>query len=137
MDSAGTNAWWMVDLGQMYSIHRVVIYNRKNWHNAGRLDTFILSVGDSPSTLDHCASHNGRVSASGSVEHSCTKVGQYLGFRRNGGSEYNIASLCEVVIIGHLFIDCQQNYCSSTCNDVIGCDACVLGRQQPDCKKRK
>ena len=31
--------------------------------------------------------------------------------------------------------DCQQNYCSSTCNDVIGCDTCVLGRQPPDCKK--
>ena len=30
MDSYGTNAWWMVDLGQKYSIHRVVIYNKKN-----------------------------------------------------------------------------------------------------------
>ena len=30
MDSAGTNAWWIVDLGQKYSIHRVVIYNRNN-----------------------------------------------------------------------------------------------------------
>ncbi|KAI0231380.1 Receptor-type tyrosine-protein phosphatase mu, partial [Lamellibrachia satsuma] len=134
-DDQGANAWWMVDLGQKYSISSVVIYNRKNRYNAARLSTFTLGVGNSPNSLTQCASHNGRVAPSGSVEKSCTAVGQYLRFMRDGGSELNIANLCEVVIIGHLFIDCQDDFCSSTCNDVIGCDACAPGRQQPDCKK--
>ena len=69
-----------------------------------RLDTFILTVGNNRDTLTQCASHNGTVASSGSVEKSCTAVGQYLRFRRNGGYQLNIASLCEVVVIGHLYI---------------------------------
>ena len=49
-----------------------------------RLDTFILSVGDSLDKTKHteCASHNGRVAAGGTVEEQCKGIGRYLSFRR-------------------------------------------------------
>ena len=41
-DDQGTNAWWMVDLGQKYSISSVVIYNRKNRYSEDNI-SFELS----------------------------------------------------------------------------------------------
>ena len=71
-----------------------------------RLDTFILSVGDSPDKTKHrqCASHNGRVAAGGTVEEQCKGIGRYLSFRRDGGHESYVTGLCEVVVIGHRHI---------------------------------
>ena len=67
------------------------------------LDTFVLSVGDTPDTTKHkqCASHNGRVAAGGTVEEQCKGIGRYLSFRRDGGYSSYLAGLCEVVVIGH------------------------------------
>ena len=44
MDSAGTNAWWMVDLGQKYSINRVVIYNRKNAKSESNISIDLFDI---------------------------------------------------------------------------------------------
>ncbi|KAI0239537.1 hypothetical protein LSAT2_009729 [Lamellibrachia satsuma] len=82
---------------------------------------------------DHsqCASHNGAMTAGATVNKSCTATGRYLSFRRTGGGENHWTTLCEVVVIGHRYVSCQQ--CPSTCNVVIGCDVCAPGKQQPDC----
>ena len=71
-----------------------------------QLDTFILGVGNSSHLDSHtqCASHVGRVAKSGTVETSCEAVTRYLSFRMNGGSESHWTGLCEVVVIGHLYI---------------------------------
>ncbi|KAI0218665.1 hypothetical protein LSAT2_029625, partial [Lamellibrachia satsuma] len=132
----GTNAWWMVDFGERYNTSRVVIYNRGDCCNQ-RLDTFVLSVGDSDDRQSHreCARHNGRVRLSGTVEKTCNAVAQYLSFRRNGGHQSHLTALCEVVVIGHTYTDCLQCPRGTACNDVIGCDACAPGKQQPNCVK--
>ena len=72
-------------------------------HNHERLDTFILSVGDSPDITKHtqCASHNGRVAAGGTVEEQCKGIARYLSFRRDGGGNSYVTGICEVVVIGH------------------------------------
>ena len=72
-----------------------------------RLDGFALSVGNSSdrNQLIQCGNHTGTVAASASVVTSCEAVGRYLQFRRvSGTTQPNIAGLCEVVIIGHLYI---------------------------------
>ena len=71
-----------------------------------RLDVFSLSVANASGSNGYaeCASHNGVVPSSSSVEVSCTAVARYLRFTRNGGSETRYAGLCEVVVIGHLYI---------------------------------
>ena len=85
-----------------------------------RLKTFVLSVGNSRDSLTQCASHNHDVGSEKSVTKSCQAVGRYLRFTRDGGSEPHFAGLCEVVIIGHLFIGKLNSYDRSTpkaCND--------------------
>ncbi|KAI0223054.1 hypothetical protein LSAT2_025710 [Lamellibrachia satsuma] len=132
----GSNAWWMVDLGEIYNVSRVIIYNRdsgSSGHAHEMLDTFKLSVGDSPDKTKHrqCASHNGRVAAGGIVEEQCKGIGRYLSFRRDGGDNSYSTGLCEVVVIGHRHVACQM--CTTACNDVIGCEVCDPGKKQPDC----
>ena len=75
-----------------------------------RLKTFVLSVGNSRNRLTPCANHNHDVASSKSVTKSCQAVGRYLRFSRDGGPEPHSAGLCEVVIIGHLFIDKRNSY---------------------------
>ncbi|KAI0239349.1 hypothetical protein LSAT2_009927 [Lamellibrachia satsuma] len=72
-----------------------------------RLDTFILSIGDSPDRHSHtqCASHNGRVAAAGTVEEQCNTIARYLSFRRDEGYQSYASGLCEVVVIGHRYVD--------------------------------
>ncbi|KAK2184446.1 hypothetical protein NP493_265g00032 [Ridgeia piscesae] len=129
----GKNAWWMVDLKDTYNISRVIIYNKDSAHN--RLDTFILSVGNTRERRTHkqCASHNGRVPAGGTVESQCRAIARYVSFRRNGSPDSYAAGLCEVVIIGHRHITCSNCPTTSTCDDIVGCDQCDQGKQQPDC----
>ncbi|KAI0209847.1 Receptor-type tyrosine-protein phosphatase mu [Lamellibrachia satsuma] len=101
------------------------------------LPTFTLSVGNIPNIVEHtkCASHNGEVAAGETVSKSCTAVGRYLTFRRSQGSKFRLIALCEVAVIGHRYMSCQDCPTTSACNDVIGCDACAPGKQQPHCKK--
>ena len=75
-----------------------------------RLDSFTLSVGNIRDKYTQCASHKGSVAASGSVEETCTAIGRYLLFRRDGGTQPHLAGLCEVVVIGHLFVG-EWNSC--------------------------
>ncbi|KAK2172546.1 hypothetical protein NP493_950g01060 [Ridgeia piscesae] len=102
-----------------------------------RLSAFTLSVGNSSDVNDHtqCASHNGAVAAGATVNESCTATGRYLSFRRSGGEENQLTTLCEVVVIGHRYITCKLCPATSTCDDVIGCDACEPGKQQPHCEE--
>jgi len=76
----------------------------------------VLSVGNSQDvdTLTQCASHNRTVGSSESVTKSCQAVGRYLRFSRDGEPRRNIAGLCEVVIIGHLFTGKLNSYDRST-----------------------
>ncbi|KAI0222456.1 hypothetical protein LSAT2_026309 [Lamellibrachia satsuma] len=100
-----------------------------------RLNAFTLSVGNSSDIEDHsqCASHNGAVAAGETVNESCTATGRYLSFRRSGGGDNRLTTLCEVVVIGYRYVSCQHCPSTSTCNDIIGCDACAPGKQLPDC----
>ena len=97
-------AWWKVDLNDTYRIYSVVIYNRK--FHSKRLDGFTLSVGNRSQSdqLVQCGTHTGRVKRSASVVTSCEAVGRYLEFKRSGNEEPNVSGLCEVVVIGHLYI---------------------------------
>ena len=74
-----------------------------------RLHSFTLSVGNIRDNYSQCASHKSSVAASGSVEETCTAIGRYLLFRRDGGIDPHLAGLCEVVVIGHLFVG--ENAC--------------------------
>ena len=78
-----------------------------------RLKTFVLSVGNSRDSLTQCASHNHDVGSEKSVTKSCQAVGRYLRFTRDGRYQPDSAGLCEVVIIGHLFIG-KFNSCDWT-----------------------
>ena len=64
-----------------------------------RLNHFKLSVGDSPDKTTECAEHVGSVGPGASVNVSCSAVGRYLKFRREG-ENVDLAGLCEVVVIG-------------------------------------
>ena len=45
-------------------------------------------------------------------------------------SQY-LATQCKLCF----FTACQDCPTGNSCNDVIGCDACARGKQQPDCVK--
>ena len=64
-----------------------------------RLKHFKLSVGDSPDKATECAEHVGSVGTGATVNVSCSAVGRYLKFRREGKA-VDAAGLCEVVVIG-------------------------------------
>ncbi|KAK2181763.1 hypothetical protein NP493_383g04047 [Ridgeia piscesae] len=129
----GQNAWWIVDLGATFNISRVIIYNRNEYK--ARLNTFTLGVGGTPekTKYTHCASRNR--TAGTIVEAQCRSITHYLNFSRTGDPDSYAAGLCEVVVIGHRHITCSNCPSTSTCNDVIGCDRCDPGKQQPDCTK--
>ena len=98
-------AWWKVDLNDTYRLYNVVIYNRDG--SSFRLDGFTLSVRNSSQSdqLEQCGTHTGHVGLGASVTTSCEAVGRYLEFRRtNKTRQPNIAGLCEVVVVGHLYI---------------------------------
>ena len=71
--------------------------------DAHRLNHFTLSVGDSPDKTTECAEYVGSVGSGESVNVSCSAVGRYLKFRREGDSA-DVVVLCEVVIIGRRHI---------------------------------
>ncbi|KAK2150076.1 hypothetical protein NP493_2864g00000 [Ridgeia piscesae] len=73
---------------------------------AQQSSAFTLSVGNSYDVNDHtqCASHNGAVAAGATVNESCTATGRYLSIRINGEADNHLATLCEVVVIGHKYI---------------------------------
>ena len=76
------------------------------------VDTFILSIGDSPDRHSHtqCTSHNCRVAAAGRVEEQCRIISRYLSFRRDEGYQSCAAGLGEVVVIVHIYIlVCRRN----------------------------
>ena len=79
-----------------------LLYNKSTLSGVHRLDVFTLDVGNTSNVNDYklCASHNGSVSASESVEESCAAVARYLRFRRSGGRDTHTTGLCEVVVIG-------------------------------------
>jgi len=83
----------------------VLVYGTRNISGHRRLDTFILSVGDSSDISTHvpCANHTNAVPPGGHVNVTCLAVGRYVSFKRNKGYEANIATLCEVVVIGHRY----------------------------------
>ena len=102
-DNDNMTAWWKVDLYDTYRLFSVVIYNRDIVPY--RLDGFTLSVGTRSDQLVPCGTHIGPVKPSASVTTSCEAVGRYLEFRRNITTRQpNIGGLCEVVVIGHLYI---------------------------------
>ena len=65
------------------------------------VDTFILSIGDSPDRHSHtqCASHNGRVAAAGTVEEQCRIIFSLSQLRRDEGYQSYAAGLGEVVVL--------------------------------------
>ncbi|KAI0233427.1 hypothetical protein LSAT2_016312 [Lamellibrachia satsuma] len=106
-------------------------YRKHEW----RLNAFTLNVGNSSDIEDHSQGtrHNGAVAAGATVNESCTATGRYLSFRRSGSEDNHLTTLCELVVSGYRYVSCQHCPSTSTCNDVIGCDACAPGKQQPDC----
>ena len=75
-----------------------------------RFSAFTLSVGYSSDIEDHsqCASHNGAVAAGATVNESCTATGRDMSFRRSGGGDNHLTTLCEVVVIGYRYICKEQ-----------------------------
>ena len=102
------NAWEYIKT-LIININIISLYSRNHKCTISgnrRLDTFVLSVGDSEDRHNHrtCVVHNAWVSLSGTVEQTCNAVARYLSFRRNGGFELYATALCEVVVIGHIYI---------------------------------
>ena len=102
---------WNADIMQLHLITSrtatsCLHYNICVLSDERRLSAFTLSVGNSSDVNDHtqCASHNGAVAAGATVNESCTATGRYLSFRRSGGEENQLTTLCEVVVIGHRYI---------------------------------
>ena len=83
----------------------ILVYGTRNISDKRRLDTFILSVGRNRDISTHvpCATHTKSVPAGGHVNVTCLAIGRYVSFKRNKGYQANIATLCEVVVIGHRY----------------------------------
>ena len=68
-----------------------------------RMVDFTISVGNS-SDIGHqtqCAYHDARVLKNESVTLGCQAVAQYVWFKRKGGFEPHLVTICEFVVMGH------------------------------------
>ena len=70
-----------------------------------QFSAFTVSVGNSSDVNGHtqCASHNAAVVAGATVNEWCTATGRYLSVRVKGEADNHLTSLCEVVVIGHIY----------------------------------
>ncbi|KAK2144289.1 hypothetical protein LSH36_771g00037 [Paralvinella palmiformis] len=98
------------------------------------LSQFNLGVFNTSDKEIRCGYHHGNISTYSTITCVRPVVGRYVHFKRVGGPDIYAAVLCEVVIIGHRYIDCTQCPTGISCNDVTGCKACH-GSYQPDCKQ--
>ncbi|KAK2157477.1 hypothetical protein LSH36_190g00069 [Paralvinella palmiformis] len=99
-----------------------------------RLQQFDLTVYNTSDNEILCGYHHDIINTYSTI--TCTRpvIGRYVHFKRKGGPEITETALCEVVIIGHKYIDCSHCPVGVTCNDVTGCTQCH-GSYPPDCKQ--
>ncbi|KAK2157478.1 hypothetical protein LSH36_190g00050 [Paralvinella palmiformis] len=128
-------AEWWVDLQDTYLVDNVIIYNTYNSGGYFRLTNFIISVRhtiDTPGT-DCGESYTDTVPLGGNVTITCHIRGRFVHFRRVGGGEEWLVTLCEVEVYGRKEIDCSRCPNNIPCNGVTGCSQCEAGKLPPDC----
>ncbi|CAH1238490.1 FBN1 [Branchiostoma lanceolatum] len=97
-DGEDNPSWW-VDLGQAYSIDRVVIYNRQDDCCWERINPFNIHIGDSDQVSENpmCGGDHQFSTNVASVSVSCEGMrGRYVGVRLPGTSR--VLTLCEVQV---------------------------------------
>ncbi|KAK2138920.1 hypothetical protein LSH36_2234g00009 [Paralvinella palmiformis] len=99
-----------------------------------RLQQFDLTVYNTSDNEILCGYHRDIINTYNTVTCNRPVIGRYVHFKRKGGPEISQTALCEVVIIGHKYIDCSHCPVGVTCNDVTGCTQCH-GSYPPDCKQ--
>ncbi|KAK2157480.1 hypothetical protein LSH36_190g01036 [Paralvinella palmiformis] len=87
---------------------------------------------DTPGT-DCGESYPDIVPRGGNVTITCHIRGRFVHFRRVGGREEWLVTLCEVEVYGRKEIDCSRCPNNIPCNDVTGCSQCEAGKLLPDC----
>ncbi|KAK2138429.1 hypothetical protein LSH36_3056g00018, partial [Paralvinella palmiformis] len=127
-------AEWWTDLGDVYKIYNITIYGRTDGSQE-RLQQFDLTVYNTSDNEILCGYHHDIINTYSTI--TCTRpvIGRYVHFKRKGGPDITMTALCEVVIIGHKYIDCSHCPVGVTCNDVTGCTQCH-GSYPPDCKQK-
>ncbi|XP_035670046.1 uncharacterized protein LOC118411676 [Branchiostoma floridae] len=101
-------AWW-VDLGQSYTIGRVVIFNRQDY-GPDRLNPFNIHIGDSNQITSNpqCGGDHEIDVNQPSISVSCQGMtGRYVGVRLPG--DYRIMTLCEVQVFSGVLPSAELN----------------------------
>ncbi|KAI0210807.1 hypothetical protein LSAT2_004413 [Lamellibrachia satsuma] len=129
-------AWWQVDLGDVYVINSVIIVNYDSSGDNNFLYDISINIGNSSSVTDHtrCGEQRDKVPASTNVTIPCEGWGRHVSIRKYGGTRKDALLFCEVFVIGYKYRDCTSA-CEGSCSPVIGCDKCQAGKKMPDCKQ--
>jgi hypothetical protein len=145
-------AWWQVDLGDIYTIISVTIYNTyndpewKNLYNFTVYTSYTSDVSDAANrmvcqwvkpvpTIFDDTTDVFRVPRNDSYTVNCTRplVGQFVTIQRVGGSNPGKMTLCEVEVEGNRYYLCQN--CQGSCNPNTGCASCDPGFVPPACTR--
>ena len=86
-------------------VHSFFYFNRNTWITSGsrRMEQFSINVGNTSEVMQHtqCAYQHENVTRGGNVTLDCNAVGRYVSFRREGGFEPMLVTICEFVVMGH------------------------------------
>ncbi|XP_048252780.1 receptor-type tyrosine-protein phosphatase epsilon-like isoform X1 [Haliotis rufescens] len=113
------NPWWQVDLGQVYNISWIKIYNRAR--SEDRVNSMKVTVGNTT-----CYTHNSSINATTTMDIRCDNVtqGRLLNVSLTSGQKL---SLCEVQVLvcdDHWFGPNCSNQChcmnNATCDKTTG-----------------
>ncbi|KAK2145580.1 hypothetical protein LSH36_671g01001, partial [Paralvinella palmiformis] len=114
--------WW-IDLGEMYKIHSVTLYNTGNPGGYYRMENFVIRVySPRVQSSDICVEYPGEVGPAANITLPCrhNTYGQYVQFIRLGGRDINVVTICEVEIKGQLYSGCPYGYYGDICDQHCG-----------------
>jgi hypothetical protein len=87
--------WWEVNLGKLFEIERVVVYNRYGEHR--RLNNYDVSVRDADKKFVPCSELTGYATPQEILVHKCHAVGDKVQIQLRGTE---MLSMCEVRVYG-------------------------------------
>ncbi|ELU01382.1 hypothetical protein CAPTEDRAFT_227235 [Capitella teleta] len=98
----GEAAWLYVNLQSLHQIHNVTVYNTFDSGGYPRMSNFSIRVGNTSDVNQHteCARKWETVGPGGLASLECQEKGRFVSFRREGGNEINLVTICEFVVIG-------------------------------------
>lgn len=119
----GDPAEWWIDLGELYTLLTVKIYNTGTPGDFERLENFAIRVYRPDSqTYRTCGNYTERVGPGENVTITCANhvTGQYVQFIRLGGVDVDRVTLCEIEMIGQHYSGCPAGYYGYSCDKPCG-----------------